>query len=74
LYGVNNVENRAVVIHELPDDLGLTDHSLSNTTGNSGLRIACGLIRYSYKGPSGSMKMSGDYMAIFAAIFGLLFF
>lgn len=36
--------SRAVVIHSGQDDLGLGGTPLSNTTGNSGSRVACGVI------------------------------
>ena len=36
---------RSVVVHEKPDDLGLGDHAESSKTGNSGGRIACGIIK-----------------------------
>lgn len=36
--------SRAVVIHSGQDDLGLGGTPLSNTTGNSGARVACGVI------------------------------
>jgi Cu-Zn family superoxide dismutase len=71
LYGVNNVENRVVVIHELQDDLGLTDNSLSNTTGNAGSRIACGLIQYDYLKRSNAMKLSGQFISIFTGLFAM---
>jgi len=32
------------VVHANPDDLGRGDHNLSKTTGNSGPRLACGVI------------------------------
>ena len=35
---------RAVVIHEQADDLGLGSHEDSKKTGNSGTRVACGII------------------------------
>jgi Cu-Zn family superoxide dismutase len=44
LYGKNNVFGRALVIHQLRDDLGLTDHPNSKTSGNSGSRISCGIV------------------------------
>lgn len=44
LVGKESVIGRAFVVHAEVDDLGLTDHPLSKTTGNSGGRVACGII------------------------------
>ncbi|AVA31214.1 sod [Oxyplax ochracea nucleopolyhedrovirus] len=44
LFGRNSILGRSLVIHSDPDDLGLTDHPLSKTTGNSGGRLGCGII------------------------------
>jgi superoxide dismutase, Cu-Zn family len=44
LYGFHSVIGRSLVVHTDRDDLGLTDHPLSKTTGNSGGRLACGII------------------------------
>ncbi|AXU41578.1 SOD [Alphabaculovirus altermyunipunctae] len=44
LYGTNSIIGRSLVIHTDRDDLGLTDHYLSKTTGNSGGRLGCGII------------------------------
>mmetsp|Transcript_1240 Transcript_1240/g.2723 ORF Transcript_1240/g.2723 Transcript_1240/m.2723 type:complete len:206 (-) Transcript_1240:101-718(-) len=51
LDGANSIIGRAVVIHELEDDLGKGDSSeigtqgkTSKTTGNAGARLACGII------------------------------
>ena len=46
LSGEYNVIGRSIVIHENKDDLGLTDNFSSKTTGNSGKRIAYGIIGY----------------------------
>jgi Cu-Zn family superoxide dismutase len=46
LYGPNSVIGRAIVLHALPDDLGLQNNNGSLTTGNSGGRIGCGDIGY----------------------------
>lgn len=44
LYGPYSVIGRTLVVHTNRDDLGLTDHPLSKTTGNSGGRLGCGII------------------------------
>nr|ANS71030.1 superoxide dismutase [Lymantria dispar multiple nucleopolyhedrovirus] len=44
LFGPFSVLGRSLVVHTHADDLGLTDHPLSKTTGNSGGRLACGII------------------------------
>lgn len=47
LYGLNTIYGRSVVIHALPDDLGLGTgkaRAESLKTGNAGKRIACTVI------------------------------
>lgn len=44
LFGAESIIGRSVVLHEKADDLGLGDSPLSEKTGNSGARIACGTI------------------------------
>lgn len=44
LYGEYSIVGRSVVVHKQEDDLGRTDHPDSLTTGNSGARVACGVI------------------------------
>ncbi|ANF29755.1 sod [Catopsilia pomona nucleopolyhedrovirus] len=44
LFGPYNIIGRSLVVHTDRDDLGLTDHPLSKTTGNSGGRLGCGII------------------------------
>ena len=41
-----SVIGRSIIIHENKDDLGKTTHTDSKTTGNSGKRIAYGIIGY----------------------------
>ncbi|XP_076624293.1 uncharacterized protein LOC143343356 [Colletes latitarsis] len=44
LRGPNSILGRAIVVHANEDDLGLTQHPLSMTTGNAGDRWACGIV------------------------------
>ena len=44
LYGPLSILGRSLVVHKDRDDLGITDHPLSKTTGNSGGRLGCGII------------------------------
>lgn len=46
LRGKRNIIGRSIVIHRYEDDLGETEHPLSSTTGNSGPRVAAGVIGY----------------------------
>ncbi|QAT90331.1 superoxide dismutase [Spodoptera exempta nucleopolyhedrovirus] len=46
LFGEHSVIGRSLVVHTNRDDLGLTNHPLSKTTGNSGGRLGCGIIGY----------------------------
>ena len=47
LDGENSVLGRSIVVHKNEDDLGLGNHPDSKTTGNSGERVACGVIALS---------------------------
>ncbi|XP_076358638.1 superoxide dismutase [Cu-Zn]-like [Tachypleus tridentatus] len=44
LTGPLSIVGRAIVVHAGEDDLGRGGHPLSKTTGNSGARVACGVI------------------------------
>ena len=44
LFGEYSIIGRSVVVHANEDDLGKTDHPESKKTGNSGPRVACGVI------------------------------
>ncbi|KAL5701455.1 superoxide dismutase [Ranunculus cassubicifolius] len=44
LTGPNSVAGRAIVVHADADDLGRGGHELRKSTGNSGARVACGII------------------------------
>jgi superoxide dismutase, Cu-Zn family len=41
---IDEIIGRSLIIHENSDDLGLTFHKDSHTTGNSGKRICCAII------------------------------
>ena len=45
LYGQYSIIGRSVALHLNKDDLGMGNNSASLITGNSGSRIACGVIR-----------------------------
>jgi Cu-Zn family superoxide dismutase len=49
LRGKYSVMGRSIVLHDLEDDLGRGNNEESKITGNSGARIACGIIGYSKK-------------------------
>ena len=49
LFGDVSVIGRSCVVHEKEDDLGMGNHPDSLTTGNSGKRVACGVIALSNK-------------------------
>ena len=44
LTGPHGILGRSVVVHADVDDLGKGNHKLSLTTGNSGGRLACGIV------------------------------
>ena len=44
LYGQYSIIGRSVALHQNKDDLGMGNNSASLITGNSGSRIACGVI------------------------------
>lgn len=44
LFGAFTILGRSCVVHAGEDDLGQGSHPLSKTTGNSGGRVACGVI------------------------------
>lgn len=43
-FTVDEIIGRSIIIHENKDDLGLTNHKDSKTTGNSGNRLCCAVI------------------------------
>lgn len=45
--GINNVLGRGIIVHEREDDLGAGGNEESLKTGNSGVRLACGVIALS---------------------------
>jgi Cu-Zn family superoxide dismutase len=44
LHGEHSIVGRAIVVHAMPDDLGRGGNEESTKTGNSGERLACGII------------------------------
>ncbi|KAK0090577.1 hypothetical protein PV326_004085 [Microctonus aethiopoides] len=59
LSGPNSIIGRAVVVHSGEDDLGKGGHKDSLTTGNSGERIACGIV--SVMSPTRSQPSSAAF-------------
>lgn len=45
LFGNNSIVGRACVVHAEEDDLGLGENEESLRTGNSGYRLACGVVQ-----------------------------
>jgi len=43
-YGPFGIIGRTLVLHQLEDDLGLVGNEGSRASGNSGRRIACGVV------------------------------
>ena len=60
--GKNSILYRAIVVHELKDDLGLGNNNASITTGNAGPRLACGTIQAKNSSPSTSMCSFVKYL------------
>jgi Cu-Zn family superoxide dismutase len=52
LKGPHNICGRSVVLHSRKDDLGKNNTLVSQTTGDSGSRILCGIIGYSKSEPT----------------------
>lgn len=46
LFGRNSIIGRAIVIHENKDDFGKVKNTESIVSGNTGQRIACGIIAW----------------------------
>lgn len=44
LFGTESIIGRSVVLHERVDDLGVGGSPMSDKTGNSGAKVACGTI------------------------------
>ncbi|AKC91661.1 sod [Lambdina fiscellaria nucleopolyhedrovirus] len=67
LYGDNSVLGRSLVVHAERDDLGLGDSVLSQTTGNSGGRLGCGVIgvkKVDVKQHNGNAAVDFDHLYV----------
>ncbi|QOD40015.1 sod [Matsumuraeses phaseoli granulovirus] len=49
LYGPYNILGRSMVVHAMADDYGKGANEMSKITGNSGSRLACGIIGVKYE-------------------------
>ena len=59
LFGEYSIMGRTCVIHAKQDDLGMGNNEESKKTGNSGIRLACGVLQ--------------EYEPLMSAVFGLSF-
>ena len=73
LSGNESVLGRAFVIHATIDDLGLGGNSTSLANGNSGPRVACGVIS-EIPNKSNQLRINQLLMATFALIFVMTIF
>jgi Cu-Zn family superoxide dismutase len=76
LSGNESVLGRAFVVHATVDDLGLGGNSTSLTTGNSGPRVACGVIKEITQTPnkSNQLRMNQSTFSAFAIVLMITYF
>ncbi|ENN71916.1 hypothetical protein YQE_11411, partial [Dendroctonus ponderosae] len=72
LSGENSIIGRGIVIHEDPDDFGLTDASDSKTTGHAGARVGCGVIGTLSESSSANTVRSTILVAWILVVFACL--